>query len=122
MPAHPAAASLPTSPTPRWPGSSSRKRWNLDGNQTSRRNQGISNSPTASTASWLGRAGASWPSLDAAIGKRARRFVDEVFFATQFLDEDVHTEAKARADRPNATQGLSATVALIDSETNGPRK
>ena len=46
-----------------------------------------------------------------------RRFVDEVFFATQFLAEDLHSEAKARARRPNATQGLSATGVLIDSET-----
>ena len=31
--------------------------------------------------------------------KATRRFVDEVFFATQFLDEDVHSKAKARASR-----------------------
>jgi hypothetical protein len=46
------------------------------------------------------------------------RFVDEVFFATQFLDEDIHSEAKARAsrpfDRPDAAHGLSTSV-LIDS-------
>ena len=29
-----------------------------------------------------------------------RRFVDEVFFATQFLAEDLHAEAKARAKTP----------------------
>ena len=50
-----------------------------------------------------------------------RRFVDEVFFATQFLDEDINSAAKARAsrplDRPNATQGLPATGLLGDSET-----
>ena len=44
------------------------------------------------------------------------RFVDEVFFATQFLDEDVHSQAKARASCPNAAQQRHATGALAASE------
>jgi hypothetical protein len=50
-----------------------------------------------------------------------RRFVDDVFFTTQFLDEDIHSEGKARASRPldrsNVTQGLPATGVVGDSET-----
>ena len=46
-----------------------------------------------------------------------RRFVDEVFFATQFLDEDVHSAAKQRASRSNVPPPSSATGALITPET-----
>ena len=46
-----------------------------------------------------------------------RRFVDEAFFATQFLDEDIHSEAKARANRPYTTDPSSATGVLGVSET-----
>lgn len=45
------------------------------------------------------------------------RFVDEVFFATQFLGEDTHSEAKARASRPDAAPSSSATGAPIAPET-----
>jgi hypothetical protein len=46
-----------------------------------------------------------------------RRFVDEVFFARQFLDENIHLEAKARASRTNVAQPWSATGVLIAPET-----
>ena len=45
-----------------------------------------------------------------------RRFVDEVFFATQFLAEDIHAEAKARANRLNAAQASGAPGVLGASE------
>ena len=38
-----------------------------------------------------------------------RRFIDEVFFATQFLAEDLHSEAKQRVKRPDAAPGWPAT-------------
>ncbi len=45
------------------------------------------------------------------------RFVDEAFFVTQFLGDDLHSEAKARASRPNAAPGRPATGGPGVSET-----
>jgi hypothetical protein len=45
-----------------------------------------------------------------------RRFVDEGFFATQFLNEDLNSEAKARASRPYTTEPSSAMGVLDVSE------
>ena len=53
---------------------------------------------------------------DADLGA-VRRFVDEVFFATQLLAEDLHAEAKERANRPDAAPGWPATGGLSGSET-----
>jgi hypothetical protein len=47
-----------------------------------------------------------------------RRFVDEVFFATQFLDEDVHLAAKARAARQRPATGV--LVASEDPDSGQP--
>ena len=58
------------------------------------------------------------------VREAVRRFVDGALLLTQFLDEDIHAEAKAPAsrplDRPDAAHSLPATGALGALERDTP--